>query len=145
MAGWRHSSGRRLETVDAGNTHLMPASGSRIAALSREEGAETSVGRALAHTAIRTCRSLFFRHGRASSWSSSRTSRAGSASPRVSSFVASSISSGCSRHLGANDVLQTATLVTLCEGYIGLLPYIKLWFKLFYLKQQGSAVGVMSD
>ena len=48
-------------------------------------------------------------------------------------------------HLGANDVLQVAGFVTLCEGYLGLLPTVDLWGKMFFLKQQGATAGAMSD
>ena len=37
-------------------------------------------------------------------------------------------------HLGANAVLQVAGFVTLCEGYLGLLPTVDLWGKMFFLK-----------
>ena len=33
----------------------------------------------------------------------------------------------------------------LCEGYLGLMPDMKLWAKLFFLKQQGPAASIMSD
>ena len=41
--------------------------------------------------------------------------------------------------------MQLAGFVTLCEGYVGLLPYVELWCRMFYLKQQGPAAGVMSE
>lgn len=48
-------------------------------------------------------------------------------------------------HLGPNAILQLAAFVTLCEGYVGILPYVELWCRLFYLKQQGASAGVMSE
>jgi hypothetical protein len=44
-------------------------------------------------------------------------------------------------HLGPNAVLQLASFVTLCEGYLGLLPFVELWRKLYYLKTQRNAAG----
>ena len=38
-------------------------------------------------------------------------------------------------HLGANLVLQLAAFTACCEGYLGMLPYTKLWCRLFYPKQ----------
>ena len=37
-------------------------------------------------------------------------------------------------HLGPNSILQLSSFVTLCEDYLGLLPFVELWRKLFYLK-----------
>jgi hypothetical protein len=42
-------------------------------------------------------------------------------------------------------VLQIASFTTLCEGYLGMLPNVDLWAKMFFLKQQGASAGVMSD
>jgi hypothetical protein len=37
-------------------------------------------------------------------------------------------------HLGPNAILYIASFVTLCEGYLGMLPFVELFRKLFYLK-----------
>ena len=37
-------------------------------------------------------------------------------------------------HLGPNSILQLSSFVTLCEGYLGLLPFVDLWRNLVYLK-----------
>ena len=35
-------------------------------------------------------------------------------------------------HLGPNAILYIASFVTLCEGYLGMLPFVELFRKLFY-------------
>ena len=48
-------------------------------------------------------------------------------------------------HLGPNSIIQLSSFVTLCEGYLGLLPTVDLWGKMFFLKQQGATASAMSD
>ncbi|KAE8805736.1 hypothetical protein D1007_18078 [Hordeum vulgare] len=39
-------------------------------------------------------------------------------------------------HLAPNAILQLATLVFLCEGFVGIEPRVDLWCSLFFFKQQ---------
>ncbi|KAE8791241.1 hypothetical protein D1007_34323 [Hordeum vulgare] len=49
-------------------------------------------------------------------------------------------------HFAANAILQLASFVTLCEGFLGIEPRLYLWHQLFFFKQQlvlGDALGTM--
>ncbi|KAE8807188.1 hypothetical protein D1007_16604 [Hordeum vulgare] len=39
-------------------------------------------------------------------------------------------------HLAPNTILQLASYVVLCEGFLGIEPRLDLWQKLFFFKQQ---------
>ncbi|KAE8812041.1 hypothetical protein D1007_11061 [Hordeum vulgare] len=39
-------------------------------------------------------------------------------------------------HLAPNAILQLASYVVLCEGFVGIEPRLDLWQKLFFFKQQ---------
>ena len=45
-------------------------------------------------------------------------------------------------HLTPNTVVLLSTFVTLCEGFIGVLPTIKLWGEFFYSKLGSQAAGM---
>ncbi|KAE8784401.1 hypothetical protein D1007_41952 [Hordeum vulgare] len=39
-------------------------------------------------------------------------------------------------HLAPNSILQLASFVVLCEGFLGIEPRLDLWQSLFFLKEQ---------
>ncbi|KAE8819049.1 hypothetical protein D1007_03030 [Hordeum vulgare] len=39
-------------------------------------------------------------------------------------------------HLALNAILQLASFIVLCEGFLGIEPHLNLWQSLFFLKQQ---------
>ncbi|KAE8816244.1 hypothetical protein D1007_06372 [Hordeum vulgare] len=43
-------------------------------------------------------------------------------------------------HLAPNAILQLATFVVLCEGFVGIDPRVDLWRSLFFFKQQSIAM-----
>ena len=48
-------------------------------------------------------------------------------------------------HLTPNTVMLLGAFVTLCEGYLGVLPTIKLWGALFYTKLGTSVREVVAQ
>ncbi|KAE8811861.1 hypothetical protein D1007_11279 [Hordeum vulgare] len=45
-------------------------------------------------------------------------------------------------HLAPNTILQLAAFVTLCEGFVGIKPWLDLWRQLFFFKQQSVPTDV---
>jgi hypothetical protein len=77
--------------------------------------------------------------------SSSRTSSAGSASPRATSF-AGLLQFYCIElvHLAPNSITIIATFIHLCRAYLSIAPHFHLWRHFFKLKKTGKGVVVGS-
>ncbi|KAE8782238.1 hypothetical protein D1007_44414 [Hordeum vulgare] len=43
-----------------------------------------------------------------------------------------------SHHLAPNSVLELASFVTLCEGFVGIEPHLEMWRQLFFFKQESA-------
>ncbi|KAI4992088.1 hypothetical protein ZWY2020_041951 [Hordeum vulgare] len=43
-------------------------------------------------------------------------------------------------HLAPNAILQLATFMVMCEGFVGIEPHVDLWCSLFFFKQQSIAM-----